>query len=230
MEELRIRTRKLGSALIIAYSGNFDYDMDNLTEDYVENLLTSQSRILILDMRQVKKVASAFINRLVKILRTVENEKGKLFLVNVPENMLKILSMVNIIGRFTIYQSEEELKSVYGDAGPDISSEETRKTPSLKIFKALEGYHHVFSLQGSFVEGANTGLLIEDVKCSLNQGARSITLDFEKIEVLDTLSVGLLLSLHKMGEDKGVSIKIENANEVVRHVLNMNDVGKLFSV
>jgi anti-anti-sigma factor len=230
MEELKLRTKKLGSALIIAYSGNFDYDMDNLTEGFVENLLATQSSTLVLDMRNVRKVASSFINRLVKILRSVENEKGKLVLVNVPESVLKILSMVNIIGRFTLYQSEEELRSVYGDGGPDISAEESRKAPQLKIYKALEGGEHVFSLQGSFVESTNTGLLAEDVKCSLNQGARSIKLNFEKTEVLDTLSVGLLLSLRSMCKDKGVSITIEGANDIVRHVLKMNDVGKLFGV
>jgi anti-anti-sigma factor len=230
MEELKLRIKKLGSAVVVAYSGNFDYDMDNLNEELVENILTNQSKVLVLDMKNVRKVASSFINRLVKILRTAENEKGKLFLVNVPEPVLKILSMVNIIGRFTIYQSEDELRSVYGDSAPDAAEEESRKTPVLKIYKALEGYHHVFTLQGSFVEGANTGLLIEDVKCSLNQGARSITLDFEKTDVMDTISVGLLLSLHKMCEEKRVSIKIANPNDIIIHVLNMNDVGKLFGV
>jgi len=230
MDDLKIRTRKLGHVLIVSYSGNFDYDMDNLSEEFIENLYASQSKILVLDMKKVKKVASAFINRLVKILRISENEKGKLFLVNVPEAVLKILSMVNIIGRFSVYRSEEELKAVYGDSAPESAQEEDRKAPQLKIYKALNGGHHVFNLQGSFVERANTSLLIEDVKTSLNQDSDAITLDFEKVEVMDTLSVGLLLSLHKMCEEKGVKINITGANEIVAHVLEMNDVGKLFGI
>ena len=38
MDDLKIRTRKLGNALIVSYSGNFDYDMDNLSEEFIENL------------------------------------------------------------------------------------------------------------------------------------------------------------------------------------------------
>ncbi len=230
MEDLRIRLKKIGNALMLGYSGNFDFDMDNLTEDYVEELLTSQSKTIILDLKKVKKAASSFINRLVKILRTVENENGRLFLVNVPESIIKVLSMVNIIGRFSIFRSEEEINTIFGNNTPDTEETQSNRNPQLKIYKSIDNLKHVFTLQGSFVEGANTSLLIEDVKSSINQGANSIVLDFERVEVLDTMSVGLLLSLHKMCGEKGITISITNANDVVSHVLNMNDVGKTFNI
>lgn len=230
MDDLKIRSRKVGSALVVSFTGNFDYDMDNLSEEFMEDLFASQYKVVVLDLKKAKKAASAFINRLVKILRIAEMEKGRLYLMNVPENVIKVLSMVNIIGRFSFFRTEEDLKAVYGEGKEFSEAEPDRRIPTLKIYKALEGCKHVFNLQGSFVEGANTALLIEDVKCSLNQGAESITLDFEKVEVMDTLSVGLLLSLHKMGEARGVPIVITSANDIVAHVLHMNDVGKMFGL
>lgn len=209
---------------MIRFTGNFDFDLDHVSEEFIEKQLSSGSKNLVLDMAEVKKMASSFINRLVRILRVVDREKGRLYLLNVPDQAIKVLSMVNIIGRFPIFQSEEELLAMHGADG------DNKGTPTLTLSRQKEIASHRISLSGSVVEGANTGALLEEVRKSLDEGAPLIILDFARVNLLDTISVGLLLMIQKMGEEKRVSIRIENANSVSAHVLQMNEVGRLFGL
>jgi anti-anti-sigma factor len=179
-------------------------------------------------MKAVVKFPSAAINRLVKILRAVDSAGGKLYLVNVPEKVLKILSMVNIVGRFTLYHSEDEIATVHGGQEPDNtpSADATQLRPIVTFTKKTEGYNHIIRAEGAFVDGADTEVLADQVRGSLNQGARKITLDLDDTMVLDSISVGLLLSLSELCQEKGAVFQVINANEIVAHVLTENEVGK----
>lgn len=230
MDDLKIKTRKVANTLVIEFTGNFDYDMDNVTEEFVENLMDTQSRTIVLDLHKIKKVASAFVNRLVKILRLVENEKGKLYLLNVPAAVLKILSMVNIVGRFRLFTTESELKSALGGSAAEGPADADRKAPTLAISKTRQGPAHTFALKGAFVEGAGTGDLLDEVKASTTQSAQTITLDFKEVHIIDSVSVGILLMIQKMCEEKKIAISIANPNDLVRHVLSTHEVGPLFGL
>jgi anti-anti-sigma factor len=218
LEELQIQVRKVGGAAVVKFSGNFDYDLDHVNEELVEKQLSASSNALVLDMENVKKMASAFINRLVKILRIVDKEKGRLYLLNVSEQAVKVLSMVNIIGRFPIIRSEEELLTLHSN------------TATLSLDRTVNAGVHTINVTGSVVEGANTALLLEEVKSALSEAPSSIILDFKNVDLLDTISVAILLMVQKMCEDKKTNIKIENPNEVTTHVLEMNEVGRLFGL
>jgi len=228
MKDLKIMTKTVGNALIVRHTGSFDFDLDNLTEELIQDLVETRAKHIILDMKAVVKFPSAAINRLVKILRTVDGAGGKLYLVNVPEKVLKILSMVNIVGRFTLYHSEEEVAAIHGNAEQNSNppDKDAALRPVVEFSKSLEGHHHAILVSGVFVDGANTDALADEVKKSLNQGARRITIDLEKTEVLDSISVGLLLSLSQLCQEKGVEFNVANANPIVAHVLNENEVGK----
>ncbi len=225
MEDLCIAVRRVDGAVVVKFSGNFDYDLDHVNEELVERELSGSVSALVLDMANVKKIASAFINRLVKVLRFVEKEKRKLFLLNVSEPVIKVLSMVNIIGRFPIIHSEEELVTMSKSNGVVSSN-----SVVMKVNKLKNGDSHTLVVEGSIVEGANTSELLEEVKASLAEGVKSVVVDFEKVDILDTISVGFLLMVQKMCEEKGVAIKIEHPNEVASHVLEMNEVGRLFGL
>ncbi|MBL8025495.1 MAG: STAS domain-containing protein [Fibrobacteres bacterium] len=227
MEDLQISVKKVGSAAVVKFSGNFDYDLDHVNEELIEKQLSSSPDAIVLDMENVKKMASAFINRLVKILRIVDKEKRRLYLLNVSDQSIKVLSMVNIIGRFSILHSEAELKSLHNSSS---AKNENPSSVHLSISRSAEDSKHRLSVSGSIVEGANTSLILDEVKSSLGSGASSIILDLAKVDLLDTISVGILLMIQKMCEDKKVTIKIENPNEVITHVLEMNEVGRLFGL
>jgi anti-anti-sigma factor len=227
LEELQIQIRKVGGAAVVKFSGNFDYDLDHVNEELVEKQLSGQSNSLVLDMANVKKMASAFINRLVKILRIVDKDKGRLYLINVSEQAVKVLSMVNIIGRFSIIRSEDELLALQNET---TAKSDAKLAASLSLSRKSNGGIHTVHVVGSVVEGTNTASLLDEVKAALSEGATSVNLDFSKVDLLDTISVGILLMVQKMCEEKKVPVKIENLNEVTAHVLQMNEVGRLFGL
>ncbi|MFH0922328.1 MAG: STAS domain-containing protein [Fibrobacterota bacterium] len=228
MKDLKIITKSVGNALIVRHTGNFDFDLDNITEDLIQEYVQTRSHHIVLDMKAVVKFPSAAINRLVKILRTVDGAGGKLYLVNVPEKVLKILSMVNIVGRFTLYHSEDEIAAIHGEQGAaaDITETAEPSRPSITFSSSAAGYHHTIQVTGAFVDGAETDALADTVNDAINRGARNITLDLQETFVFDSISVGQLLALSQRCQDKGVTFRVINANEIVAHVLNENEVSK----
>ena len=217
----KIQTRQVGNALIIPFSGNYENDMDAINESFISGLIDAGQKILVLDLENIRKIPSASISRLVKILRITEEKKARLFLLNVPDLVLKVLSMVNIVGKFTIYQSIEELESIHGG--------ETQVKP-LNIRRASTGGDHTLYLTGSLVEGHDQNQLAQAVTGCLSETASTITLDFTELTLVDSVSVAFLLTLHKECEAKGAALKIRHANEIVSHVLNTNEVGQLFGL
>jgi anti-anti-sigma factor len=109
---------KIGSALVVRYSGDPDSDLNNLTAGFIRKRASRGERLIVLDMERVRDFASAAINSLIRILHAVQEEGGVLALVNIPARVMKILSMMDMIGKFTVYDSIEELKSSQDQAAP----------------------------------------------------------------------------------------------------------------
>lgn len=113
-------TVKIGSALVVKYSGDPDNDLANLTADFVRKRASMGEKLIVLDMEKVRNFASAAINSLIRILRAVQDEAGVLALVNIPAEVMKILSTMDMIGKFTVYDSIEELKSSQEQTAPGV--------------------------------------------------------------------------------------------------------------
>jgi anti-anti-sigma factor len=224
----QFKKRKVGKALVVSFTGDVEKDVQHMSPEFIGGLLGGNIKVIALDMKKVKKFLSVSITHLIKILRMLEKEESKLFLLHVPDRVMKILSMVNIIAKFNIVSSDAELLRVQDQKPAPKDAEE--KKPRFKIAKEIEGDNHIIGIVGSFVEGQNSEMLIEEIKCSISQGAVRITLDFAKTEVIDTVSVGTLLTLHEICNNENVKIRASNANNLVHHVLNTNEVGKLFGI
>jgi anti-anti-sigma factor len=220
-------TRTVGKAVVIVYSGNFENDVQNMSPEYITKAIDKKGKIIALDMSNIKKFLSVSITNIIRILRAVEKEGSKLYLLNVPEQVMKVLSMVNIIAKFNIITSDQELMNIQTKKGALKTGKDKVR---FKISKKADNDSHTIAIDGSFVEGVNDEVLLEEIKCSISQGANLITLDFAKTSVLDSVSVGTLLSLHDLCHKENVKIRIKNANNLILHVLNTNQVGKLFGI
>jgi len=104
-------TVKIGSALVIRYSGDPGSDLAPLTADFIRKMAFRGEKLIVLDMERARNFASAAINSLIRMLRAAQEEGGELALVNLPAGVMKILTMMDMIGKFTVYGSMEELKS-----------------------------------------------------------------------------------------------------------------------
>jgi len=225
MGEIKLQTRTIGKALVVVYSGIAEYEKSNLAEEAIGKILASPAPNIVLDMRNVTQFLSANITHLIRLYRTLDQQERKLYLVNVPEAVMKVLSMVNIIGRFTVLHSERELQQAFGsDALPGGGEER------LVMTKKKVGLRHILSIEGAFVEGKNGDSLLQEIESSLMQDASEIVIDLSRTSHIDTVSTGVLLKIHEVCATRGVRLRAVDANDVVAHVLRANGVAELFGI
>ncbi|OGJ84771.1 MAG: hypothetical protein A2268_11620 [Candidatus Raymondbacteria bacterium RifOxyA12_full_50_37] len=232
MKNTSVSIKKIKDIIFFCLSGNTETDLTTLTAPFVQERLTTDIKKVVLDLEEVTRFYSASISRLVEILRTVEKQGSVLYLVNVPAAVSKVLSMANIANKFTIYESEYEfildhgLEEEFFEKKPD--ARENRE--ALRISLVKNGDNHVIRIEGSMIEEPQHNLLIEEVKLALAQSAKSIIIDFEKTIFIDSLSVGKLMVAYKMCDENGVRIRAINANDVVKDVLMLTQIGTLYGI
>jgi len=225
MGEIKLQTRTIGNALIVAYSSISEYEKSNLAEEAIGKILASPAPNVVLDMKNVTQFLSENITHLIRLYRTLDQQERKLYMVNMPEAVMKVLSMVNIIGRFTVLHSEAELQQTFGSGAHPGGGEE-----HLALLKRAEGLRHVISIEGAFVEGKNGDRLLEEIESSLMQDASEIVIDLTRSSHIDTVSTSVLLKIHDVCGARGVRLRAVGANAVVAHVLRANGVADLFGI
>lgn len=225
MGEIKLQTRTIGKALVVVYSGIAEYEKSNLAEEAIGKILAFSAPNIVLDMRNVTQFLSENITHLIRLYRTLDQQERKLYLVNVPEPVMKVLSMVNIIGRFTVLHSEKELQQTFGSDAPAGGAEER-----LVMTKKRVGLRHIISIEGAFVEGKIGDRLLQEIESSLMQDAAEIVIDLSRTSHIDTVSTGVLLKIHEVCAARGVRLRAVDANEVVAHVLRANGVAELFGI
>jgi anti-sigma B factor antagonist len=97
----------------------------------------------------------------------------------------------------------------------------------LKVHTRKLGNVAVVSVQGRIVNG-ETSSLREEVSSQLN--SRSVVLDLSRVNTIDASGLGLMLSLHKQAETKGVGLKLMNASKFVCQVFEITRLNTVFEV
>ena len=97
----------------------------------------------------------------------------------------------------------------------------------LKVHTRNLGNVAVICLQGRIVNG-ETESLREAVNSQIN--ASAVILDLARVSTIDASGLGLMLSLRKQAEAKGVGLKLMNVNRFVRQVLEITRLDSVFEV
>src|SRR6185295_389242 len=97
----------------------------------------------------------------------------------------------------------------------------------LKVHTRNLGNVAVVCLQGRIVNG-ETASLREAVDSQLN--ASAVVLDFGRVSMIDASGLGLMLSLHKQAEAKGVGLKLMNVSKFVKQVFEVTRLDTVFEV
>ena len=82
------------------------------------------------------------------------------------------------------------------------------------------------------LEGRLDTMTAPELEAVLNQsldGADSLTLDFSKLEYISSAGLRVLLSAHKAMSGKG-GMKVKNANEIVREVLDVTGISDILTI
>lgn len=76
------------------------------------------------------------------------------------------------------------------------------------------------TVQGE-VDAASSGALRSGVKDALAGGYKKVLLDLTDVSFIDSAGLRVLIDSQKLGENTGVSVKIESASDVVKRLLEM---------
>ena len=97
----------------------------------------------------------------------------------------------------------------------------------LKVHTRELGNVAVVSVQGRIVNG-ETASLREEVDSQLN--SKSVVLDLARVSTIDASGLGLMLSLRKQAETKGVGLKLMNVSKFVCEVFEITRLNTVFEV
>ena len=97
----------------------------------------------------------------------------------------------------------------------------------LKVHTRNLGNVVVVCLQGRIVNGETTSLR-EAVDSQLNSSA--VILDLARVSTIDASGLGLMLSLRKQAEAKGVGLKLMNVSKFVKQVFEITRLDSVFEV
>ena len=97
----------------------------------------------------------------------------------------------------------------------------------LKVHTRKLGNVAVVSVQGRIVNG-ETASLREEVGSQLT--SNSVVLDLARVSTIDASGLGLMLSLRRQAETKGVALKLMNVSKFVCQVFEITRLDTVFEV
>ena len=97
----------------------------------------------------------------------------------------------------------------------------------LKVHTRKLGNVAVVSVQGRIVNG-ETASLRQEVGSQLD--SKSVVLDLARVSTIDASGLGLMLSLRKQAEKKGVGLKLMNVSKFVFHVFEITRLDTVFEL
>ncbi len=104
---LSLNTRGVGEVTIVRCSGRIVTGETEVLHSHVRELLLDRSDI-VLHLGEIAFIDSSGLGMLVRLLSSTRTARGDLKLCQVPEGVLKVLKMTNIITLFDTHGSEEE--------------------------------------------------------------------------------------------------------------------------
>lgn len=104
-----LQKNQIGPNLIVYLDGNIDLSQSVLIETELLKLIEQHSsKNLILDFTQVSVMSSSGVRVLVLLRRTLKETKQRLALCNLGAPVLRIIKLLELDGRFEIFNSQED--------------------------------------------------------------------------------------------------------------------------
>jgi anti-sigma B factor antagonist len=104
---LSLNTRGVGEVTIVRCSGRIVTGETEVLHNHIRELLLDRSDI-VLHLGEIVFIDSSGLGMLVRLLSSTRSARGDIKLCQVPEGVLKVLKMTNLITLFDTHESEEE--------------------------------------------------------------------------------------------------------------------------
>jgi anti-anti-sigma factor len=101
--------RNAHSSLVVILSGAIDSQTASQLKDAVNPLLTEGFSYLIFDFAKISYITSSGLSVIVEVERSLRFIGKKLFLINTPEQIKKVISVVSALPGLKIFKNNEEV-------------------------------------------------------------------------------------------------------------------------
>jgi len=98
----------------------------------------------------------------------------------------------------------------------------------IEITKKEEG-HVDIHLDGSF-DASNSNQVKEEFTDCLNEGYKNYSLDFEKVEFVDSSGLGVLVGFYKKVKIGDGQLSLKNLNDSVMKIFELTQLDKVFKI
>ena len=109
---MEIKIESIGKYKIIKFLEN-DYISINTIGEFtsiLNKLIDDGSNFIVLDFEKIIHIDSSGIGGLIEITRNIKTAKGKIYWVNISQEITEILEITQLTEFFQIFKSEEEMK------------------------------------------------------------------------------------------------------------------------
>jgi len=107
--QFRVEVREEGQGTVIALSGELDLASSPALEDALERVLSSDAKIVVIDLRELEFMDSTGLSILVRAHQTAEEQELALHLVNGPPQVQRLLSLTGVGERLSLIDAPEDV-------------------------------------------------------------------------------------------------------------------------
>ncbi|MEU1180877.1 STAS domain-containing protein [Streptomyces sp. NPDC005820] len=106
---MKITTRKTNGVTVLDITGKITIgEGDIALRSAVNEALNGGAKNILLNLAKVTTIDSSGIGEMVSTYTTISNRSGRLKLLNVPEKVVDLLTITQLISVFEIYDDEAE--------------------------------------------------------------------------------------------------------------------------
>jgi anti-anti-sigma factor len=219
--------------VFLKYTGHEDEDNGRLTAEVAETYVKEGYRKIVLDMGSVAGLLSSTINRIVAMIKRVTLAGGELFIVNVPDPVLRVLRSVKLDMRLKIYLTEKDFLQDHDLEEKTKKNRVPREGDSskeMRLEKTLVGNAHFIMIQGSLLEDYQAKELYDMSKIALENGARKLVFDLKHMPYIDSTSISVFIRIRKLCQQHKATIEVVGAGEQVSDVFNLSGLANLLGL
>ena len=99
---------KMPGYYVVALNGRLDSITYADCEAKITSILIPATKSIVMDMSSLDYISSMGLRILLKTRQTIENQGGKVYIVNMQTQIKKVLSIANLLGGMTLFADIKE--------------------------------------------------------------------------------------------------------------------------
>jgi anti-anti-sigma factor len=107
--QVRVEVHERGAGTVIALTGELDLASSPALEEAFERVFASDPSVVVIDLRQLEFMDSTGLSIIVKAHQTVEDRDLKLYVVNGPAQVERLLNLTGVAERVSLIDAPEDV-------------------------------------------------------------------------------------------------------------------------